>query len=152
MGIETPTKHVPVASKDVGSGVKFKFLRLTAEQVQQFLASTAGGSSRDLLVWMLLLNAAQVSRQETIKFSPRWRFGVDLDRKTVYRCLKRLASAGLIGVEFRRGKSPLVTVFDQPAPLLANDEKAPNGHCSSLPIADSRPCAGAYPRQFDESR
>jgi predicted transcriptional regulator len=110
MHIESNTNYVPVASLGISSGVRFKFLSLTAQQVQQFLSATSGGSSRDLLVWMLLLNAARVSRKKAIKFSPRWRFGVDIDRKTIYRCLKRLNSAGLIDVEFRRGKSPLVTI------------------------------------------
>jgi hypothetical protein len=117
MYIEPHTNYVPVASEGISSGVRFKFLTLTSEQVQQFLSSTTGGSSRDLLVWMLLLNAARVTRQKTIKFSPRWRFGVDIDRKTVYRCLKRLTSAGLIGVEFRRGKSPFVTITNPPSHL-----------------------------------
>ena len=117
MDTELNTNYVPVASKGMPNGVRFKFLKLTSQQVQHFLSSTTGGSSRDLLVWMLLLNAAQVSRKKTIKFSPRWRFGVDIDRKTVYRCLKRLKSAGLIGVDFRRGKSPLVTIINQPSHL-----------------------------------
>ena len=111
MNTEPNTNYVPVASKGISSGVRFKFLKLTSQQVQHLLCSTSGGSSRDLLVWMLLLNAARVSRMKTIKFSPRWRFGVDIDRKTVYRCLMRLKSAGLIGVEFRRGKSPIVMIL-----------------------------------------
>ena len=111
-----PTHYVPIASKGYASTARFKFLSLTPAQVQRFLSSTTGGSSRDLLVWMLLLNAVRVAQQKTIKFSPRWRFGVDLDRKTVYRCLQRLQAAGLIGVEFRRGKSPLITVIDPPEP------------------------------------
>ena len=110
MHIESNTNYVPVASLGISSGVRFKFLSLTAQQVQQFLSATCGGASRDLLVGMLLLNAARVSRKKAIKFSPRWRFGVDFDRKTIYRCLTRLNSAGLIDVEFRRGKSPLVTI------------------------------------------
>lgn len=117
MDTEPNTHYVPVASEGISNGVRFKFLILTSQQVQQFLASTNGGSSRDLLVWMLLLNAARVSRKKTIQFSPRWRFGVDMDRKTVYRCLKRLQSAGLIGVEFRRGKSPLVNITNPPSQL-----------------------------------
>lgn len=110
MHIESNTNYVPVASLGISSGIRFKFLSLTSQQVQQFLSTTTGGSSRDLLVWMLLLNAGRVTRQKTIKFSPRWRFGIDIDRKTTYRCLKRLKRAGLIDVEFRRGKSPLVTI------------------------------------------
>ena len=117
MDIEPNTNYVPVASEGILNGVRFKFLSLTSQQVQHFLSATTGGSSRDLLVWMLLLNAARVSRKKTIKFSPRWRFGIDIDRKTVYRCLKRLKSAGLIGVEFRRGKSPLVTIANSPSHL-----------------------------------
>ncbi len=108
---ESATNYVPIVSEGISNGVRFKFLSVTSEQVQQFLCSTTGGSSRDLLVWMLLLNAARVSREKTIKFSPRWRFGVNVDRKTVYRCLKRLKVAGLIDVEFRRGKSPIVRIL-----------------------------------------
>jgi hypothetical protein len=112
MNIYTPTNYVPVAGKGPAGDAKFKFLSLTPEQIHRFLSTTTGGSSRDLLVWMLLLNAGRVTQQKTLKFSRRWRIGVDIDRKTVYRCLQRLSSAGLVGVEFRRGKSPLVTLLD----------------------------------------
>jgi|GEM_PF-2544498 len=112
MDTEPNTNYVPVASKGNSNRVRFKFLSLSPKEVQQFLSSTAGGSSRDLLVWMLIINAARVSREKTIQFSARWRFGVDIDRKTIYRCLKRLELSGLISVDFRRGKSPLITLIN----------------------------------------
>lgn len=111
MNEKTDTKYMPMASKSNSTGIRFHFLQVTAEQTQRFLCCTRGGSSRDLLVWMLLLNTARVCRTQTIKFSPRWRFGVEIDQKTVYRSLKRLNFAGLIDVEFRRGKSPRVTLL-----------------------------------------
>ena len=88
MNEKTDTKYMPMASKSNSTGIRFHFLQVTAEQTQRFLCCTRGGSSRDLLVWMLLLNTARVCRTQTIKFSPRWRFGVEIDQKTADMQLK----------------------------------------------------------------
>ncbi len=92
---------------------RFKFLQLSSKNVLEFVSLSSGGSSRDLLVWMLALNALRVCEKELVKFTPRWRVGVNLSQKTVYRCLRRLHKWGLLRVVFRRGKSPLVSLPSQ---------------------------------------
>ncbi len=91
--------------------MKFKFLRLNAAEVDRFQLSIRTGSSKDLLVWMLLLNTGRVLGETTFKFSPRWRSGILIDSKKLRRSLCRLDAAGLIQVELRKGKSPVVTLI-----------------------------------------
>ena len=104
------TRTVLVAGKHEENLPRFKFLKLQAEEVLSFMNSTQAGTSRDLLVYMLVLNAERVTKLQTVKFTRRWRTGLPLDRKTIYRCLKRLHQAGLIHAEFQRGKSAVVTI------------------------------------------
>lgn len=104
-------KDSPSSQKDDWdhtSPPKFKFLKLTAEEVQRFLPCSSSGSSRDLLIYMVAINALRVSREEKLAFTPRWRQGVEIARKTLTRSLKRLHEWGLLVVEFRTGKSPIV--------------------------------------------
>ena len=105
-----PTKVVLVAGEERENSTKFKFLSLHPGEVLRFLNGIKTGSSRDLLIWMLVLNAARVTKQSKFKFTRRWYTGLPFDRKTIYRSLKRLSAAGLVLTEFRRGKSPVVTL------------------------------------------
>ena len=90
---------------------RFRFLQISSQNVLDFVRLSRGGSSRDLLVWMLALNALRVRKAERLRFTPRWRAGVKLSQKTVYRCLRRLHERGLLRVVFRRGKSPIISHF-----------------------------------------
>lgn len=111
MQIDEPSQLVLMAGKEKESQTKFKYLMLQSEEALIFLQKTKAGSSKDLLVWMLLLNTARVIHQQTFTFTPRWRTGLQMDRKVVYRSLKRLHESGLVEVEFRRGKSPRVSMI-----------------------------------------
>jgi hypothetical protein len=95
---------------------KFHFLKISADEAQQFAQRVTRGSSSDLMVWMLALNALRVEAKDQLRFTPRWRHGIDLQQKTVYRSLKRLHKAGLLSVQFRKGKSPIVGRGDNSLP------------------------------------
>lgn len=97
------------------SELKFKFLMLTSEQAQAFNSNLKRGSASDLLIWMLALNALRVTTLAQCNFTPRWRHGLNLSRKVVYRSLMRLNQAGLLCVQFRRGKSPVVSLANIPS-------------------------------------
>lgn len=98
-GMEVRTASLP----------RFKFLQISSQNVLDFVRLSRGGSSRDLLVWMLALNALRVCKRKELRFTPRWRAGVCLSQKTVYRSLRRLQESGLLRVVFRRGKSPIIS-------------------------------------------
>lgn len=127
---------------------KFKFLKLTAEEVQRFLSCSSSGSSRDVLVYMLVTNALRVSREEKLAFTPRWRQGVQIARKTLTRSLKRLHEWGLLVVEFRTGKSPIVQ--DSFAVKTPPKEKAAEKALPGNPTAadPGHPATLSYGEQF----
>ncbi len=106
---ETQVRHVCLTGKSPAQSRRW-FLKLEPEEMERFVRSSPKGRF-DLLVWMLLLNAQRVTQSVEIKFTPRWWQSSKLDQRQVRDSLRHLASVGLVEVNSRRGKSPLVRLL-----------------------------------------
>jgi len=74
------------------------------------LAANATGE-KGWLVWVLLLHRSWRQQTRTIVLPNGLLRQYGIGRKTKYRALKRLAAVGLIEVECRANKNPIVTVI-----------------------------------------
>lgn len=66
-------------------------------------------------VGVLLWHLAGLKKSRTVRFSHKPARAVGLDRRAVRRGLDHLERAGLISVERKPGRAPLVTILDAPA-------------------------------------
>jgi len=72
----------------------------------------AGCGQRAEAVAILLWYTAGWQKANPVKLSPKILGELNVHPKTARRCLKRMAAVGLVHAEFRRGRSPLVTILD----------------------------------------
>jgi hypothetical protein len=72
-------------------------------------AKATGGKS--FLVWILILHRSLRQQNRTIALPNALLRQYGIDRRTKYRALKRLAAVGLIEVEWRTRKNPVVTLI-----------------------------------------
>jgi hypothetical protein len=73
-------------------------------------------------VAVLLHYAAGVTRRSTVTVSSKLLAEFGIDRHSSYRALQALEAAGLVGVQRRKGKKPLVTIIPLgPSPAGALD-------------------------------
>ena len=97
-------------------GNKVKFVSLTPAQVSHFHTRIVRGTSRDIVVYMVLLNVARILQKQKFQFTPRWRDWLKFDNHVIRRALQRLDKGGLIRADFHRGKSATITVLERTAP------------------------------------
>ena len=69
---------------------------------------------KSLHVACALWYAQGVERQTRFKFTPKWYDGFYVSPATVRRSLQRLEQAGLIRVEHRPGRAPVVRILTAP--------------------------------------
>jgi len=74
------------------------------------LASQCG--QRAEAVALLLWYAAGWQRSNPVKLTPPVLSELNVHPRTAKRCLQRMAAVGLVEVEFKRGRSPSVTIRD----------------------------------------
>ena len=73
-------------------------------------ASTAPGSNFCLHVGVLLHYVAGLTRRDAVTVSSKLLVAFGIDRHSYYRALRALEKAGLVLVQRRRGKKPLVSI------------------------------------------
>lgn len=85
-----------------------------------WLRVAAGCGQRAEAVAILLWYAAGWQKTNPAKLTPAILSELNVHPKTSKRCLQRMAEVGLVDVEFKRGRSPLVTLLDpKPATMKA---------------------------------
>lgn len=78
----------------------------------------AGCGQRAEAVTMLLWYAAGWQKTNPVKLTPPILGELSVHPKTAKRILQRMAEVGLVDVEFKRGRSPLVTLLAPKPPTL----------------------------------
>jgi hypothetical protein len=94
-----------------------------------WLTSAAKLSCTAVLVGLVLWHLAGLHKNRRFRFQYARAAELGLHRNCVYRALCSLERAGLVAVKRGRGRCPVVTILDAPAPDIAPDSEpqpAPN--------------------------
>ena len=84
----------------------------------EWLSIAGNLPGKTLQVGLALWLAKGVERKARFKFTPKWYGMFELSPATVSRSLQRLRESGLIRVENRPGRAPVVTMLDVAEDLL----------------------------------
>ena len=81
-----------------------------------WLSAVAHQPGRALHVAIVLRFLAGLNRSQTVALSSQELLNFGVSRKTGYRALKALQTAGLVTVDQKHGRHPRVTIVETPAP------------------------------------
>jgi hypothetical protein len=108
------SRKIKRVEKKSAGGRRRKGLFLGTPIPMSWLHAAGNLPGKTLHVAVALWFAHGVSKSSRIKFTPRWYKGFDIGPKALRESLHRLRAAGLIGLEYRPGSSPIVTILDAP--------------------------------------
>ena len=79
-----------------------------------WLEKAGGLPGKTLHVAVALWFAHGFEKQSRFRFTPKWYVWLNIGPHALRRALQRLKEAGLIRLEYRPGRSPIVTLLDAP--------------------------------------
>jgi hypothetical protein len=95
----------PDAGEPPAPGDK-RFVRIPLTWIQRAACLPGRTSELGLVLWFL----AGVGRTQTVRLRPSLCAAFGVDRHAAYRAIAQLESAGLVSVDRKRGRAPIVTL------------------------------------------
>jgi hypothetical protein len=90
---------------------KADFMTIMAEQAKAYMYFCPG-ASRQLLVFIAVVNACQSFQSRTVKLHSSWYTRLGVSRSAGRKHLKRLRDAGVIAIAQPKGCMPVITLSE----------------------------------------